>query len=252
MKHKTHPFIIVLGLVMAASLIGGASATAGSLITSHDIKNNTVQSSDIKDETVRMRDLAEAVVKRIDAYKAGQVGPVGEQGPVGTTGKDGQPGPKGDKGDKGEKGAQGPRGEAATDLLGAGSIVFDNSGLIQNIGGSFSTRATHFGTFALIPGRYLINTSAFFDRVDNAQASSPQLQVALRGDGEYTREMGTILTGNFPATGDREMTGSTSQVVQVEDDTVVTVKVFGYNNDGSATGSGNYAANVQVFAVKIG
>lgn len=246
MKHK---ILSVLGLVMVVSLIGGASATAGSLITSRDIKNNTVQSSDIKDESIRMRDLAEAVVKRIDAYKAGQVGPIGERGPVGTAGKDGQPGPVGPKGDKG---AQGPRGEAATDLLGAGSIVFDNSGLIQNIGGSFSTRATHFGTFALIPGRYLINTSAFFDRVDNAQASSPQLQVALRGDGEYTREMGTILTGNFPATGDREMTGSTSQVVQVEDDTVVTVKVFGYNNDGSATGSGNYAANVQVFAVKIG
>ena len=225
--------IPVLGAVVAVSLFAGG-AQAGRQITSHDIRNNTVKSVDIKDGSVRMRDLTEAVIARIDARHAG----TGAQGPAGPVG------PRGAKGEQGEK------GDPASDTWGSGRTVFDSAGVIANIGGRFSERATEMGTVTLEPGTYLINTSGYFDRIDNSQSSSPQMQVAVRGDeGE---QMGTILTGNFPATGDREITGSAAQIVTLLTQTDVTVYAFGYNNDGSSAGSGNYVANVQVFATRVG
>lgn len=228
--------IAVLGLLIVGFVSAG-SAQAGRLIGSGSIRDNSVRSVDIRDSTIRERDLAESVIKRIDAYKASTPAPAGATGSTG---------PKGEKGDKGLP------GDPASDVFGSGYNAFDNTMLIQNIGGSFSTRSTFAGNFTLEPGTYLLNTSAFFDRIDNAQASSPQMQVALRSHGTYPRDLGTILTGNFPSTGDREITGANSTVVEIEDTTVVDVRLFGYNNDGSSTGSGNYAANVQVSAVKIG
>lgn len=223
--------IAVLGLLIV-SLLSAGTAQAGRLIGSGSIRDNTVRSVDVKDGTIRTRDLAESVIAKFDSLDhpgvKGDTGPRGEQGP---------------------KGEQGQPGDPASDVKGDGGTVFDSSSLITNIGGAFTSRRTNFGTFTLSPGTYLLNFTGYFDRVDNAQASSPQMMIALRS--ANGGEMGTVLTGNFPATGDREMTGSGSTVVTITEQTPVSVYVFGYNNDGSSAGSGNYAANVQVSAVRV-
>ena len=46
-----------IAVAITALLVGGASATAGSLITSSAIKDNTIQSKDVRNGTLRLRDL---------------------------------------------------------------------------------------------------------------------------------------------------------------------------------------------------
>ena len=63
----------VIAVVVVAVLVGGGSATAGSLITSKQIKNGTIQKSD----------LSKKAIKSLSG-KSGPAGPAGTQGPAGT------------------------------------------------------------------------------------------------------------------------------------------------------------------------
>lgn len=88
--------IIAATIIAGGLVITGGTATAASLITSAQIKDNTVQSVDIKDGTIRPRDLNGNALKSI------QRGPKGDAGVAGVAGA---PGAKGAKGDSGLLGA---------------------------------------------------------------------------------------------------------------------------------------------------
>jgi hypothetical protein len=85
--------------------LGGTSFAAVGLITSKQIRNNTIKSVDVKDRALLARD-----------FKPGQL-PAGAQGPTGETGATGargETGPPGQKGDDGAPGAPGTPGSPGT------------------------------------------------------------------------------------------------------------------------------------------
>jgi hypothetical protein len=75
---------VAVGAALVVGL-GSATAVAGDLIRSGDIKDETIRSVDIKNGTIRQHDLAP---RALDALK-GEQGPAGEQGEQGPAGKDG-------------------------------------------------------------------------------------------------------------------------------------------------------------------
>jgi hypothetical protein len=104
----------------AALLVGVSSvgAVAGSMITSKDIKNDTVRSVDVHDNGLYMRDLSQGVQKRINAP-----GPRGETGATGA---------QGEKGDPGAPGAPGPAALANIEhWSSAGTVVAGTTGVVQ-------------------------------------------------------------------------------------------------------------------------
>jgi hypothetical protein len=101
----------------AAVLVGASSfgAVAGSLVTSKDIKNDTVRSVDVHDNGLYMRDLSHGVQTRINAP-----GPQGPAGPQGAPGADGAPG------------ATGPAALANIEhWSSAGTVVAGTTGVVQ-------------------------------------------------------------------------------------------------------------------------
>jgi hypothetical protein len=107
----------VLGTVAVVFACTG-SATAGALITSGSIKDNTIQARDIKKGTITQDRLAASVRKQLT--KAGTAGPAGPAGPAGATttvlgsapqaGKDGVDGKDGAAGKDGVNGTNGTNG----------------------------------------------------------------------------------------------------------------------------------------------
>jgi hypothetical protein len=75
---KRHAFRVVLGVLLLVVAMS-ASATAATLITGKQIKNNTVTTADIKDGTLRDTDLAAATQLAL----RGATGPRGPAGPAG-------------------------------------------------------------------------------------------------------------------------------------------------------------------------
>jgi hypothetical protein len=98
---------VALGIV-AIILATTGSAVAGSLITSSQIKDGTIQSKDIKKGTIALNRLAPAAQKAIQ--RAATPGTTGATGATGATGPQGDRGPSvlGSAGDKGDKGDTGP------------------------------------------------------------------------------------------------------------------------------------------------
>src|SRR5436309_7584044 len=75
--------VAIVALVLAAA----GSATAAGLITSADIKNNTIRSGDIRNNTVRSRDVRNHTLLRRD-FKPGVLVP-GPRGATGAAGRNG-------------------------------------------------------------------------------------------------------------------------------------------------------------------
>lgn len=205
---------IHFGLLLVALLVAAVIGTGGVATA-----NKLITGHDIRNGSIHKADLAPGVQAKL--AKKTQAGTQGPQGPVG---------------------AQGPQGDAMT--LGP---RFTGGGTIADIGGSFAQRATHLGVFVLPPGTWLVTASAAFDRIDDTQSSSPVLQLALRGQDASV----TAWTGNYPAVGDREQSTSMSKLVISDGVHPVDVFVFGYNNDGSSAGSGNYTADVEVNTIRV-
>lgn len=117
---------MVVALIALMVAMGG-TATAARLITSAQIKNNTVSSADVKNNSLLKKD-----------FKAGQL-PAGAQGPQG---------PKGETGSTGATGATGPRGPSAVYHAESSSYIAGNRTVSK----------------ALPAGRYAVNGKAvFFD-----------------------------------------------------------------------------------------
>jgi hypothetical protein len=96
--------LIVAAVAVGFSVTG--TAVAHGLITSHDIRNHTIELRDISPRAL--------------AYLHGQRGPAGPRGPVGRTGARGPAGPAGRTGAKGATGPTGPTGKTgATGAMGA-------------------------------------------------------------------------------------------------------------------------------------
>jgi hypothetical protein len=76
----------VLAVVAIVLSIGG-SATAASIVTSRQIKNNSITSSDLKNNSVKSADVRNGSLLRKD-FKRSQL-PVGATGPQGAAGRNG-------------------------------------------------------------------------------------------------------------------------------------------------------------------
>lgn len=210
------------GGAVAGEMIGGAQIKHNSISTKH-IRNGAITSMDIRDGKVKGMDVKEGSLgwRHLNPTTKGVIQNVA------------------DRADK--------SGSLAAEIN-------EQELEVGALGGKFAENATKVGQFNLAPGKYLVSSDGFFDRIDDAQDNSgTHLQVAVRGnDGsEWGADHGTCFTPRVPA-GDREVTCSTSKVVTIKKTQKVEVFVFGYNEDQSATGSNNFKANVNVGAVKVG
>lgn len=144
---------IVAGGAIVLALGGGTATAASTLITSKDVKNNSLTGTDIKNGSIGAGELTKSAKASLTGQTgpAGPIGPAGPAGPAGPQGAQGAQGPKGDQGEKGAKGDRGPssakgasvEGEQAitstAEVLGgsvpAGSYVFQGKLTLRSING---------------------------------------------------------------------------------------------------------------------
>ena len=140
LKRRPSPALIlsVIGIVLACA----GSATAGSLITGKQIKDDSVTSADLRDGSVKARDLATTLRPR--AGVPGPAGPKGDAGPTGPAGPSGPAGPAGAQGAPGVSGYEivhgptvesgaGPRGDMqATATCPAGKAPLGGGGGVDS------------------------------------------------------------------------------------------------------------------------
>jgi hypothetical protein len=91
----------------AVALVAPVSATASHLITSKDVRNNSLTGADVRNGTLTDADLSAGVRTKLENQG---VGAQGERGPTGATGIQGPAGPRGPQGDQGDSGERGPQG----------------------------------------------------------------------------------------------------------------------------------------------
>jgi hypothetical protein len=118
--------VITAALLLMASIGLGSAFAARTLITSRDIKNNSIRNADLGTNSVNGRSISPNAVGfdelTTDVEKAikdgtGAAGPAGPKGDQGRKGDTGARGAKGDTGDKGDKGDTGPPGPAGYPTL---------------------------------------------------------------------------------------------------------------------------------------
>ena len=94
----------------------GGSSYAALVVTSADVKDNTIRSRDVRDGTLKGVDVANGSLALADLDDTaedqlrGQVGPSGPPGPSGAPGAVGSPGPAGPTGPAGPSGSPGAAG----------------------------------------------------------------------------------------------------------------------------------------------
>lgn len=150
------------GLVLSLGVAGGA--VAGALVTSADVKDNTIQSRDLKDgQGVGSADLKPGLSARIDA--GGPQGPQGPQGPKGSTGAQGPAGPAGEAGQDGADGLAGAVYRTLTYTNGGGgsaTVACDDDPAVSQTytaiaggvqGGNVDTQDDGFAINSSFPGR---------------------------------------------------------------------------------------------------
>lgn len=167
---------------------------------------------------------------------------------------------QGEKGDKGDQGIQGPPGDPATDKLGGATDVAFGPQTITDVGGSFGKftsldgpRATKLGQFELTPGTYLLTSQFRADRTEaGAAGTRPQLALRVDDGTDWGKDFGTVMGNDLSPTAGRELYGSGFKLVTVTENTTVLVYGFGYNDDSSAAGSGQYTMSATVAKVLVG
>lgn len=136
------------------------------------------------------------------------------------------------------------------DVKGDAQALFVNQApkVIENIGGTFSTRHTAVGSFVLPKGTWLVNLQAKFNRATASAAGDPEVQPMLQlvGDGNYVTVMGSSISPGL----DADLTGSAVSLVTVTADTTFAVNAFGYNSARGSQGSGEITAQAVVVAVR--
>lgn len=78
---RPSPALIVSALALVVA--SGGTSYAAAMITSNDIKDDTVRSRDVKDGTLRTRDFKDGVLEPGPRGPQGPAGPQGEVGPAG-------------------------------------------------------------------------------------------------------------------------------------------------------------------------
>lgn len=237
----------------AAKWITGADIKNGSL-TGADVKNRSLTGADVKDGSLGAKKLSEGVQQRLADVKNLKDGVDGKNGVDGKDGAAGETGPVGPAGETGPVGPAGPAGADGENF----ELTYANTfapTTIENIGGSFSARATSIGSFELPAGKYLVQTDALFQHNGETPTAAPSLQAALRvADGsQWGLDAGTVFATLPGATvHNREAQGSSLRVITLTETETVTVHGFGYNADGSSAGGGGFDANVTVVVQKVG
>jgi hypothetical protein len=179
---------VVLGATALVTLGGIGGATAAGMITSDDIKDQTIQrrdigrdgvaSSEVLNHSLGMRDLNDHTRAKINA--PGPRGPAGADGADGTNGKDGAAGPAG------SPGAAGKDGVNAYDTVPPGKTVYGA------IGGDFHSNndsgTADWGVDASLPMRAQnpLTDSDVVVNVSGWQSSDGQLQPTSADSGEAT------------------------------------------------------------------
>jgi hypothetical protein len=117
MLPRSTPAVIIASGVLALTLAAGGGAVAGSLVTSAQIKDNTIRSADVQDGTLRLKDIAGGAQDDLAGQDGvdGAEGPVGPAGSTGADGEDGGTGPAGPTGPTGPIGPAGWRGPSGVD-----------------------------------------------------------------------------------------------------------------------------------------
>ena len=111
----------ILGLLLAGSLFGGtAFGAAQAVISSSDIKDESIQNRDIDKGVITMNRFAKSTQDKIN-----QAGTGGAGGPAGPPGGTGPQGPPGAQGPRGPQGPQGPPGNAANAEFGVATVFVD-------------------------------------------------------------------------------------------------------------------------------
>jgi hypothetical protein len=105
----------IAGAVLVVAVIGAGTATAADLVSSKDVKDDSLRSIDVRDGTLHIKDLTDGAVDTLQ-----QGGPQGVAGATGATGATGAAGAAG------AAGAQGPKGADATYVGPNWSIVDRN------------------------------------------------------------------------------------------------------------------------------
>ncbi len=82
MKLKNKPAIFAVAVAASIAIVAGRTgAVAGSLVTGHDVKNESLTGADIKNGTVRVKDLSSHVNTLLKKQAAkGPKGDTGDQG----------------------------------------------------------------------------------------------------------------------------------------------------------------------------
>jgi hypothetical protein len=238
----------VIGAAAVLGITLSSVAVADDYVTSHDIKNQSIQSWDISADGVGSSEIRKDSIGwygELNQYTRDKITSL-----AGQDGKDGEQGPKGEKGDKGEKGEP---GDPATDVLGSSVVAETFNGNVASIGGSFADRATELGTFDLQAGTYLISSDGFFI-TNQATSGETRMQLAIRGvDGsKWGQDYGTCFTGLISQLQGREATCNTTRTITVESPMTVEVYGFGYADDQGSADSGKVDVAASTSVVKVG
>ena len=210
---KSRGLALVVSATVLALVAGGGGAMAAKLITSGDIQDKTIKKIDLHKNAVETQKVKDGSLRLADL----------------------------------DKKANDTIKKAGTASL----TVNKTSGptTVAFIGGSFATRATVATTYTLPVGTHQISTDGFF--ISNVATSGlTRLEVAVRGPaGE---DFGTCFTGLASVLAQREATCSTTRVVTVAQDTLVTVYVFGYADDQGEADNAKFNATTASSALKVG
>ena len=102
-RFRPSPGTVIACVALVVACTG--TATAATLITSQQIKNNSLTTKDVRNESLRGGDVKDGSLRARD-FQAGEL-PRGPAGATGATGPQGAPGPQGARGPQGEPGLSG-------------------------------------------------------------------------------------------------------------------------------------------------
>ena len=171
---RPSPGLVVACVALIAACAGTATA-ASSLITSKQIRNNSIKSADIKNRSIKKVDLARSAVPTT-------AGP----GAAGSNGRDGAAGPTGPKGERGPSDARMVHRNAAFDLSNpVHHIQAQQRGATMQVG---EGRYVAFGKVLIsVPGG---RTESVTCRID-APGDQDDITTVLLSDKDTDNDVGT-------------------------------------------------------------
>ena len=242
-------FANVVSLLALFVALGGTSYAA-IVVTSKNVKNNSLTSADVRNGTLLKKD-----------FKKGQV-PLGSRGPAGPSGATGAPGPKGDTGGRGDTGPRGETGtvdtssfydKAASDRrfdTGTGA-TFDG---LTDVGGCASAVLVSYPVSVARAARFLATgtTVATADATDNhAESITVELLDASNTLVASSPKVSNFEPGTIPLVAAGVLTDITTRAPYKAPAGEYTLRLFASNSSACAGGvqyQGNYLSHLEVGA----